>query len=110
MEVSRLPSTVSQNPLKITMLRETRTFRKIYPGKYSRLRLPTQKDSSRGYKRRGGPEAGRPRTIQKDSSRGYKRRGAPEAGRPRTIQKDSSRGYKHRGAPEAGRPRTIQKG
>ena len=80
----------------MTMLRETRTFRKNYLGKYLG-KLPIQTDPpSRGYKRKGTPEACRPRTIQKDSSRGYKRKAAPEAGRPRTIQKASSRGYKDR--------------
>ena len=65
-------------------------LRKIHPGKYSRLRLPIQKDSSRGYKSRGGPEAGRPRTIQKASSRGYKSRGGTEGPQPVTIQMSAS--------------------
>ena len=73
------------------------------------LKRNSDKDSSRGYKSKGSPEGGKPRTIQKDSNRGYKSMGSPEGGKPRTIQKDSSRGYKSRGSPEAGRLRTIQK-
>ena len=60
------------------MLRDTRTFRKIYPRKYSRRR------SIPGQYRRAETEA-----IKVEVSSG-----AGEREQPRTIQKGSDRGYK----------------